>query len=105
MYPDRELSRLAVHKIALRQRIAFNRLECVEAAGRMARPFAWLDRVLAFWRKFSPQAQVAAVPLGIFLARTVFPKMKLLGALMRWGPLAFGIMRRVADVFRKNEGT
>ena len=43
MYPDRELIRLAIHKTAVRRRIAVRRALCVEAAGRVTRPVVLLS--------------------------------------------------------------
>ena len=96
MYPQRELIRLTTYKVWLRRRIAHRRTECTVAATRIARPFAWLDRMLAFWRQLSPVARVAALPLGVLVTRTIFPKVKFLGSLLRWGPLVYGVVRQFA---------
>ena len=96
MYPQRELIRLAAYKVWLRRGIALRRTECTVAATRIARPFAWLDRALAFWRRLSPVVQVAAFPLGVLAVRTAFPRLKILGSLLRWGPLVFGAVRSFA---------
>lgn len=95
MYPNWELRRLAAHKVALRRGIALSRTRCVEAAARVAQPLEWLDRMLAFWRKLPPIARFAAVPLGLLATRTVFPRLKFIGSLARWGPLAFGAARGI----------
>jgi hypothetical protein len=55
----------------------------------------WLDRMLAFWRQLSPLAQFAAVPLGLLVQRTVFPRLKILRTLVRWSPLVFAALRLV----------
>ena len=99
MYPQPDLNRLAAHKAFLRRGIAQRRLKCAEAAVRVARPFEWLDRALAFWRRLSPLAAVAAVPLGLFVSRTLFPRLKILGAVARWGPLAFNALRGLGSLF------
>jgi hypothetical protein len=93
MYPDGELSRLAAAKAVIRMDIAVRRAECVQAAAEVARPLEWLDRVLALWRRVSPMAKVAIVPLGLLLRRWVMRRHKVLGALLRWGPLAAGAVR------------
>jgi hypothetical protein len=93
MYPDRELSRLAAAKAVIRMDIAVRRVECAQAAAEVARPLEWLDRALAFWRRVSPLAKLAVVPLGLLLRRWVLRRHKLLGALLRWGPLAAGAVR------------
>ncbi len=100
MYPDRELTRLAVHKAALRRDIALRRAQCAEAAARVAQPLAWLDRMLAFWRRLPPLAQFAAVPLGFLVTRTVFPRLKILGSLVRWSPLVFGAVRGISSAVK-----
>ncbi len=100
MYSDRELTRLALHKAALRHRIAMQRTQCVEAAARVAQPLAWLDRVVAFWHRLSPYAQFAAVPLGFLAQRAVFPRRRILGSLLRWGPLVVGAVRGIRTALK-----
>jgi hypothetical protein len=102
MYPGRELSQLAAQKAAIRERIWLRRIECYEAAGRVAKPLQWLDRMLALWRRLSPFAQFAAVPIGLFLHRAIFPRRRILRSLIRWGPIAFGIVRSVSSAMRAN---
>lgn len=98
MYSDRELSRLAAHKAALRRRIARRRAECASAAAQVARPLAWVDRALALWHRLSPFTRMAAVPLGILVTRAVGPRLGILGKLARWGPLAFSAWRGFRSV-------
>jgi|HubBroStandDraft_1064217.scaffolds.fasta_scaffold510671_1 hypothetical protein len=93
MYPDGELRRLASDKASIRRGIALRRAECAEAAALVARPLEWLDRALAFWRRFSPLAKLAIVPLGLLVRRRFLRRHKLLGALARWGPLAASVLR------------
>ena len=93
MYPDRELTRLAAYKAALRRDIALRRTQCVEAAARVARPLEWLDRMLAYWRRLSPFVKFAALPLGFLLKRSLAPRPRVLGTLLRWGPPVLGIVR------------
>ena len=95
MYPDRELIRLAAHKAALRRSIGFHRIQCVQAAARLAQPLHWLDRALAFWRRLPTLARVAAIPLGLVVARSILPQHRLLGSLLRWGPLVLGAVRGI----------
>ncbi len=104
MYSDRELNRLAALKAALRHRIALRRVQCAAAAARLARPIAWLDRALAFWRQLSPFMKLAAVPAGILVTRAFAPRLKVLGALARWGPLAFGALRALGSAFKPAAG-
>jgi len=104
MYSQPELNRLAVHKVALRRRIALRRVECAAAAARVARPLEWLDRVLALWRKLAPFAPLAALPLGILATRTIFSGHKILGALVRWGPLVFSAVRGISSAVKARSG-
>ena len=99
MYPDRELIRLAAQKTALLRTIACRRAECIEAAARVAQPLEWMDQMLAFWRRLSPFARFAAVPLGFLAQRTIFSRRKILGSLVRWRELVFGTLRGLRSVF------
>jgi len=94
MYPTAELASLEVRKILLRQKIAASRLECVALAERVARPIALLDRVITQWRKISPLAKIAAVPLGFVLRRKLLPrKVSLFRSALRWAPAVLSAMR------------
>lgn len=77
MYPTAELTALAQRKTLLRARISLNRLRCVVLAGEVVRPLNWIDRMVAQWRKISPMAKLAAVPLGLLLKRAVLPGKKI----------------------------
>jgi hypothetical protein len=105
MYPQRELIRLGVHKAALRRRIARRRAECVEAAVHLAQPLEWLDRAVALWRRISPFALLAAVPLGFLIKRTASPKLKLLGTIMKWAPIVLGAVRGVTAAAHDRAGS
>ena len=91
MYPTRELTQLALHKSALRRRIGVRRRELAEAAEVAERPIIWLDRVMAFWRRISPMAKLAAVPVALLLKRAFFPRRGLLGSVLRWAPALFSV--------------
>jgi hypothetical protein len=101
MYPDRELIRLAAYKAALQRDIALRRVECQVLAVQVAQPLEWLDRAVAFWRRLSPFARFAAVPLGLLVKRTVFPRVRLLRSLLRWGPLIFGAARGIRSAAKR----
>jgi hypothetical protein len=96
MYPDQELALLGTRKKSLQRKITVRRNQCAEAAARLARPIAWLDRASALWRRLSPLVQTAAVPLGLVAARMAFPRMKILRTIARWAPLAYGAVRGLA---------
>jgi hypothetical protein len=66
----------------------------------MVQPFEWLDRMLALVRRISPLVQFAAMPLGFLAARTVFPRRKIMGSLVRWSPLVFGAVRGLSSAFK-----
>src|SRR5205085_2576692 len=69
MYPDGDLNQLALHKLSVRRRIGFHRDECVEAAERIAQPLEKIDAAIAQWRRISPLAKVAAVPIAMMFRR------------------------------------
>jgi hypothetical protein len=93
MYPDGDLNELAIRKLVVRQRISMRRRECVEAAERVAEPLEKIDRALAQWRRISPFAKVAAVPLAMLFKKALFPRAKILGSVLRWGPIALKVFR------------
>lgn len=97
MYPDQELALLAARKRTLRRNIVFHRAQCADAAARLARPIAWLDRAIALWHRLTPLVRNAAMPLGIVAARVVFPRIKILRTIARWGPIAYGAIRGLAS--------
>lgn len=98
MYPQRELNQLAIYKAALQRDIAIHRTQYTKAAAHMAQPFAMLDRFVAIWRRLSPLAIFAAVPLGFLVQRAVFPRIKVLRPLVRWGPLIFNAVRGISSL-------
>jgi|CZKI01.1.fsa_nt_gi hypothetical protein len=98
MYPRKELTALAVSKADLLDRICVRRERCCAAAARVARPLETLDRGIARWRQLSPFVKIAAVPLGFLLKRRPSRSARVLGALMRWGPLVLGAVRGMAEV-------
>jgi hypothetical protein len=93
MYPIRELNQLAGRKAALRRHIGRHRAACVRGGSRLVQPLAWLDRMMAHWRRLSPLARLAVVPLGLLLAKSAAPRPRLLGLLLRWGPIAWNLVR------------
>ena len=97
MYPQRELTQLTAYKTALCRDISVRRAQCVAAAGRIAKPLALLDRMVDLWRRLSPLALVAAVPLGFAAQRALFPRLKILRSIVRWGPLAFTVARALGS--------
>jgi hypothetical protein len=93
VYSHRELSRLGLHKAALRRRISRQRTECAVAASRLMQPVAWLDRMLLLWHRYAPFAPLAALPIGLLLRRPPTSRTGLLGKVLRWGPVVFGAVR------------
>jgi hypothetical protein len=98
MYPQRELNRLAVLKASLQAGIALRRIQCAEAIVQVSAPLEWLDRVANFWREFAPLIKITAIPLGLLAKRALPTRFKMLGALARWGPLAYGAFRGLRAV-------
>lgn len=97
MYPEQELIRLAGHKAMLRRKIAIRRAQGAESVARLAQPLVLLDQLLVLWRRFAP---LAAVPLGYFVTRRVFPRRRNLGTLVRWFPLIVGVVRVIGSTIR-----
>ena len=95
MHPDSDLVRLASHKAALRRSIARHRAQGASALTRLARPIVWLDQGVDAWRRLSPWAKFAAVPLGFLLKRSTARPPRLLGTLLRWAPGVLGAARRI----------
>ena len=96
MYSTEELNELLMRKARLRAAIEGNRRACVVQAGEVLRPLAWIDRVMAEWRRVAPLAKAAAVPFGWMLWR----KLRLGGAArsaqaLRWLPTLLGLVRAV----------
>jgi hypothetical protein len=98
MYPQPQLNHLAAQKAALRWNIAVRRTQCAEAAARVVKPVQWLDRMLALWRRLPPLPLFAAMPLGFLVTRAIFPRQKILGAIVRWSPLVFGAVRGIRSL-------
>jgi hypothetical protein len=100
MYPTGELTRLAWHKAELRYRIANRRLECATAFAQVERPLRWFDRALDFWRRVSPVAKLAAIPLALLMRRRLFRNLGILGSLLRLAPIAFTAGKAVSAMRR-----
>jgi hypothetical protein len=96
MYPGKELTILAAKKAALLDRIYVRREICAEAAARASRPLEILDSGIARWRRLSPLVKFAAIPLGLLLKRSLGRRARVLGGLMRWGPIVVGAVRGFA---------
>lgn len=101
MYPQGELSRLANNRAALCARIARNRLRCAAALTVVVAPVEWIDRMLAMWRRISTPVLLTALPLGFLLKRVIGPKPRILGKLLRWGPLLLGVARNIAKAHHR----
>ncbi|MDI1336319.1 MAG: hypothetical protein PSU94_09080 [Lacunisphaera sp.] len=93
MYQQSELTRLAGQKTALRRVIAVRRVQCAAAADRATQPLVWLDNAMALWRKIPPLAKLVTIPLAVALGRSFLPRLKTVGSLLRWGPVALGVIR------------
>ena len=100
MYPRQELILLSLRKAAVRREITRLRVQCSGAAVRVTRPLAWIDRVVAFARRLSPLLVIAAVPAGLVAQRFLFPRFKVLGLFLRWGPAAFAAVRGLRTSFQ-----
>ena len=93
MFPENDLNRIAARRAALQLDITSRRIQCAAGAARVAQPLAWLDQLTAAWRQLSPLAQFAVVPLGFLVQRAVFPRSSFLRLVVRWAPVALGVLR------------
>lgn len=93
MYPQPELNRLGAHKTALRLKIAQRRAVVSRAALGAVQPLVWVDRLLHWWRQTPPLLRLTVVPLAWALNRTLFPRQRALGRLLRWGPAVLAGLR------------
>lgn len=91
MYPQGELNELARTRDRLQSRIAGHRAQCVQAAAGLTPPLALMDRGLALWRNVSPVIKIAAVPLLLFLKHKIAARINVMGSLLRWLPVLFGL--------------
>jgi hypothetical protein len=101
MYPAAELTEIAARKDLLRRRVALRRVAIIIAAQRVARPLRVVDHIAAEWRRLSPLIKLAAVPLGAMLGRKLRGKRRMIGKLMRWGPVLASAWRGFSAA-RKN---
>lgn len=93
MYPQRDLTRLAARKTAVRGRIAEQRAAVADTAGRLIRPLVQLERLLSAAGRF---LRGAAVPLGLLAGHTVLRRSRPLSLLLRWSPLLLAAVRALA---------
>ena len=93
MYPQSELDELTRRKATLRCRIARQREEMAEATSVVTRPLAWVDRAVALFQRISPLALLAALPVGLLVKRTVSPRLKIVGSLLKWAPIVLSAVR------------
>jgi hypothetical protein len=98
MHHDRELTRLAARKTALRRDIAARRLHCAEVAARVTWPLEWLDRLLAVGRRVPPLTLLAAIPVGCLVTRSIFSGLKTMGSFVS------GVLRGVGFAVRAASG-
>jgi hypothetical protein len=90
MYPQPDLALLAHRKRELMGRIRASRLECALHLSGVLKPVLWADGIRQKWRSISPVTKFAVLPVGLFVARKLMPRM---GGLLGWAPTAFSIFR------------
>lgn len=90
MYPQTDLSLLAMRKRALMHRIRVRREECAGHAHEVLKPAVWAEGLYAKWCALSPFVKLAGIPLGMMVTRKFMPKV---GGLLRWASMAVNIFR------------
>jgi len=94
MYPKVDLEILASRRKAMRIQIRDRRALLVMDMANVSRPVLWAEDMWAKWKAISPFAKLAAIPVGLFVKRKVFPKSGgIIGGLLRFAPTAFNIFK------------
>lgn len=89
MYPTRELNHLSSQKARLQRKIIINRNHLVQDVSRVVQPLTILQPFLAVLQAASP---LVAQVLGMFIRRTIFPRIRKLCSLLSWSSLLAGIL-------------
>jgi hypothetical protein len=55
------------------------------------------------WLWLSPLVKFAVLPLGLLLKRSLAPRLRVLGALLRWGPPVLGAVRSVTGARERSD--
>lgn len=95
MYPGAQLTELALRKEVLRTRIALERAQCTVALTTLTRPLAWADTAVTLWSRLPPLARALVAPLGGVALRWIAPRFFPRHDTLRWGPMVFGVVKRV----------
>jgi hypothetical protein len=96
MYPQTELTLLALEKRALLDRIRARREDFSGQVAEALRPIMWVDWLYAKWREFSPAIKSMAAPLGDVVKQKLSLKTSPgVGRVFRWMPLAFTFFRSI----------
>lgn len=103
MYPAGELTKLAARKDLLRRRIALRRVATIVVAQRIVRPLRLVDRIVGEWRRLSPLVKLAGIPLGALLGRSLHRRRRLIGKLIRWGPVLASVWRGFAAARKESD--
>jgi len=84
MYPENELTRLAVRKTATRLRIRSRRAEIALLAAQVTKPIGLMEAASIKIRMALPLAGLAAIPFGILVRRLVMARMRGVSTVLRW---------------------
>lgn len=105
MYPDQEIRALAARKERLLRRIGRRREDLVDAGGRLAEKVAlfehWRERVLR-WSGLA--STVLPFFLGARAGRRKTPPKSRISSLLRWGGLAWRLVRGLKPVTYADRG-
>lgn len=88
MHPREEIIALARRKEALRARIAGRRAISVIAARRVLQPVERIDQGYRLWLKLPAVARAAAIPAVLAVSQAVLPRLRTIGRILRWVPIA-----------------
>jgi len=94
MYPQTQLTLLALKKRVLLDQIRARREDISVQVEESLRPIMWVDWLYAKWREFSPAIKSMAAPFGDVVKQKLSSKTgSSAGGLFRWMPLAFTFFR------------
>lgn len=88
MHPREEMIALTRRKEALRARIAGRRAVSVIATRRVLQPVERIDQGYRLWLKLPVVARAVAIPAALGVAQAVLPRLRTVGRILRWVPIA-----------------
>ena len=90
----------------VQDRLELFTVELQEEKLRLIQTFIWISAAVFTGMMAITFASLTLVYLlGFLVTRTVFPRLKILGSLVRWGPLVFGAVRGISSAAKTRYGS